>query len=148
MASDAPEGGCGQWRELALEYLPCCRELVEAAKDHINLWYSFLELLSEAGMDESRKAEVESIYKYAWWCVAESGNEWLAAEVETFFYEDLAWFTDFRDQLPRHIEPWQFQRLEPHFHYRYLDDAEFAEFRSHYYDERARMNEHNKRADR
>jgi hypothetical protein len=138
MVSDKDETGCVHWRELALWHLPSFREVIESANKHVELWESFKVLLGEAETSESRKADVESIYSYAWWCVAESGDKWLAAEVETYFYEDLPVYDVFEAQVAKHIEPWQFERLEREFRYR-LSDDEFAKFRSRYYEERERM---------
>jgi hypothetical protein len=103
MASDIDEPGGVRWRELASQHLPCFREIIASASSHGDLWQSFKEFLSEAGTSESRKAEVESLFRYAWWCFAESGDEWLAAWVKGYFYEDLAWFTDLSCQVPRYV---------------------------------------------
>jgi len=63
-----------RWRDLAIQRLPDLREIVLAAGSHADLWWSFKEILSEAGVSESRRAEAESIYEYAWWCVAGQVN--------------------------------------------------------------------------
>lgn len=120
------------WRELAIEHLPSLREVILAATSHIDLWKSLLERLSEAGTDESRKTEVEAIYEYAWWCVAISGDNDLAVEVGTFFYEDLSFYTDYREQAPLFITPSQFQQLDSYFRYRPTDE-EYANFRSRFF---------------
>ena len=72
------------WRELAIEHLPGLRQVVVAASSHVDLWWSLKEFLAEAGPGQSQTAEVASIYDYAWWCVANSEEEELAGEVETF----------------------------------------------------------------
>lgn len=138
MASGTNETGCVRWRELALQHLSCCREIIDAATSHVDLWWSLKALLCEWGTTESRKTEMESIYRYAWWCVAGSGNKRLASEVKTYFYEDLSVYWTLEPQVVRYIEPWQFERLESAFRYR-LSDDKFAAFRSRYYDERERM---------
>jgi hypothetical protein len=113
------------WRELALKHLPDLREVILAATSHLDLWRSLLELLSDAGTTESRKMEIQSIYEYAWWCIAVSGNEDFAAEVGTYFYEDLSAYSDFKKQVPPFVAPEQFKYLERYFRYR-LTDKEFA----------------------
>jgi hypothetical protein len=115
------------WRELAIEHLPRFRDVILAATSHIDLWKSLLDILSEAGTDESRRPETEAIYEYAWWCVALSGDVGLAAEVGTHFYEDLSFYSDFDRQVPLFITPSQFEKLEPFFRYR-LTDEEFVDF--------------------
>lgn len=121
-----------RWRDLAIHRLPDLREAIAAARSHADLWWSLKELLAEAGVSESRRAEAESIYGYAWWCVADSCDPDLAAEVEAYFYEDLPVYPDFHEQVPLFISPMQFERLERAFAYR-LSADEFAEFRSHFY---------------
>ena len=99
------------------------------------MWQLFKERLSENGVDEARIADTASIYNYAWWCVTDSEDPDIIAEVETFFYEDLPVYFDFEEQLPRFISLTQFDRLEPSFKYR-LSDDEYAVFRSRYLDKR------------
>lgn len=126
-----------RWRDLAIQHLPNLRETALAATSHVDLWQLFKELLAEAGISESRRAEAESIYKYAWWCIAGSHDPDLAAAVETFFYEDLPYYSDFEEQVPMFIAPMQFKRLERSFANR-LTEEEFADFRSRYYTKRAK----------
>jgi hypothetical protein len=119
------------WRELAIQHLPNLREVILAAESHVDLWQCFKELLAEAGVSESRRQEAESIYSYAWWCLAESGDQELSVAVETYFYEDLPVYSDFEEQIPVFIKPSQFQRMERAFAYR-LSDEEFEDFRSRF----------------
>jgi hypothetical protein len=128
------------WRELAIQHLPQLRETICTATSHVDLWQRFKELLAEAGVGESRRAEVASVYDYAWWCVAISGDEDLAAEVGTYFYEDLPVFEEFDEQMPLFVSPSQFQRLESYFRY-CLNDGEFADFRSRYIGKRTTRSE-------
>ena len=125
-----------RWRELAIQHLPILRETIIAASSHVDLWQLLIERLSDAGVSESRRAEVKSIYDYAWWCVAASDDEDMAAGVGTFFYGDLPVYTDFEDQIPLYITPAQFPRLEPSFRYR-MNEGEYADFRSRYDAKRA-----------
>ena len=128
-----------RWRELALHHLPWCRETIASASSHVDMWWSFKELVSTIGTPESpTRVEAESLFNYAWWCVADSGDEGLAVAVETFFYEDLAFHDDLKPHVPVFITPRQFERLEHSFRYM-LDDDEFAAFRSRYYAEREKM---------
>ena len=120
-----------RWRELAMEHLGSLQEIILAAKSHVDLWQSLKEFLSEAGTTESQRANIQSIYDYAWWCVAISGDDDLAVEVGTYFYEDLAYFSDFEEQVPLFITPSQFERLETHFRY-LLSDEEYATFRTRF----------------
>jgi hypothetical protein len=126
-----------QWRELAIEHLPTLRNVILAAGSHVDLWWAFKERLAEARTTECRKAEVGSIYGYAWWCVANSGDGDLATEVETYFYEDLPVYTDFKEQIPLFINPSQFLRLESCWRHR-LTDEEYSDFRSRYFAQRPR----------
>jgi hypothetical protein len=119
------------WRELAIEHLPNLQEVILSATSHVDLWQLFKELLSEAGIGESRRAEVQSIYDYAWWCVAIWGNQDMATEVGTYFYEDLPCFSDFDEQMHLFITLSQFQQLEPFFRYR-LNEGEYTDFRSRF----------------
>ncbi len=61
-----------------------------------------------------------------------SGNEDLAAEVGTYFYEDLPVYSDFDEQVPLFVTPSQFERLEKYFRYRPTDE-EYATFRSRFF---------------
>jgi hypothetical protein len=124
-----------RWRDLAIQHLPNLREVVLAAESHVDLWWSFKAIVAEAGVSDSRRAEVQSIYGYAWWCIAESNEPDLVTEVETYFYEDLSVYSDFEEQVPLFVTPVQFERLERSFAYR-LTEEEFAEFRSRYYTKR------------
>lgn len=126
-----------RWRELAMQHLPDLREVIRAARSHVDLWQMFKERLAEAGISESHRADVESIYKYAWWCIAESNDADLPTEVESYFYEDLPVYSDFEEQVPLFITPLQFERLERSFAYR-LTEEEYADFRSRYLATRAR----------
>jgi hypothetical protein len=121
-----------RWRDLAIQHLPGQREIIAAARSHADLWWSFKELLARTGVSESRKAEAESIYSYAWWCIADSDDPDLGAEVETYFYEDLPVYPDFQEQVPLFISPMQFERLQRAFAYR-LSEEELDEFRLHFY---------------
>jgi hypothetical protein len=133
--SDNGETMCG-WRELAVQHLPKLRELILIARSHIDMWQSLKELLSDAGVSEHRKDEVESVYDYAWWCVANSGDKFLATEVATYFYEDLV-FTDFNEQMPLYINISQFEQLEPSFRYLFgLDSEGYERFRAQYFTKR------------
>jgi hypothetical protein len=121
----------GIWRELAMEHLPDFRDVILAATSHVDFWWSIKELLSDAGTSEAQRTKVQSIYDYAWWCVALSGNEDLATEVGTYFYEDLSVFSDFGGQVPKFVTLSQFERLEQFFRY-CLSDDEYAIFRSRF----------------
>ena len=122
------------WRQLALEHVPACSAIIAMASHHSNLWQRFMELLATAGTDAARMADAEAIFNYAWWCVAESGNQRLAGEVEAYFYEDVAEYSNLNVFVPLYIAPWQFERLEEPFRY-LLTDAEFDAFRRNYYAE-------------
>jgi len=117
------------WRELALAHLPDLRDLILSAESHVDLWQLLQEFLSEAGVDELRRAEVKAIYEYPWWCVAMSGNDDLAAEVGTYFYENLPFYSDFEEQAPLFISMSQFPRLDSYFRYR-VNDREYEDFRA------------------
>ncbi len=122
-----------RWRDLAMQHLPQLENVIAEAQSHVDLWQLFKERLSENGVDEAQIADTSSIYTYAWWCVTDSEDADIVAEVETYFYEDLPVYSDFEEQLPRFISPTQFEKLESSFKYR-LSDDEYATFRSRYMD--------------
>jgi hypothetical protein len=136
-------GTTRHWRELAIEHMPELREVILAADSHIDLWWSFKGLLDEAailpepGVDESK---VKSIYDYAWWCFACSGDPDLVEEVGTYFYEDLPYYSSYEDQVPLFIDELQFDRLESRFRYR-LSVKEFSEWRLRYMRRRESLKE-------
>ena len=123
-----------RWRDLALEHLPACAGIIAGAAGHSNLWQRLMEYLVDAAPDESRRAELAPVFAYAWWCVTQAEDDYLVAEVECFFYEDLAYYTNLNILIPVYIAPGQFKRLEKAFSYLY-DDEEFAAFCSWYYEQ-------------
>jgi hypothetical protein len=127
------EGSRSVWRELAIEHLPDLKEAILGATSHVDLWHLFKVHLADGGISESQRTEVQSIYDYAWWCFALSGNEDLAAEVSVYFYEDLPAYSAFEQQVPLFITTTQFERLEQYFRYR-LTEEEYALFRTRFYE--------------
>lgn len=123
------------WRELAIRHLPHITADIKTAESHVDLWQVFKEKVSKSEGEETSRETVESIFGYAWWCFSESTSPILAAEVATFFYEDLPMYSDFENQIPRFITLSQFARLEPIFQSR-LTVEQYAEFRSSYFKKR------------
>jgi hypothetical protein len=129
---------CELWRELALQHLHGDRAIITSASSHADLWWCFKELLCDAGSGRPVDKGIEAIFRYAWWCVNDSGDEQLVAEVQTYFYEDLPVYDELAAQVPLYITPQQFERLEPVFRYR-LTENEYAEFRCRYCTDRERI---------
>jgi len=124
--------GCQTWREVAHADLPELSTVITEASSHLDMWWALMDIVGEASTTGPPSATVESIFGYAWWCVAESDDEWLAAEVRTFFYENLPEYCDLEVQVPRYVTPWQFERLARAFRY-HLGGAEYAEFSRRYH---------------
>jgi hypothetical protein len=106
---------CELWRELALQHLHGYRAIITSASSHADLWWCFKELLCDAGRGGPVDEGIESVFRYAWWCVNDSGDEQLVAEVQTSFYEDLPVYDELAAQVPLYITPQQLERLEPVF---------------------------------
>jgi hypothetical protein len=137
---------CDRWRELALHHLPQLREIIDSASSHVDLWWSFKELVSQAGASEPRSADLESICNYAWWCITQSGDEQFVSDVEAYFYEDFPVYSNLERLVSIYIAPSQFERLESCFRFR-LEEHEFTAFRHRYYQDRERMKKTTEAAD-
>ncbi len=122
-----------RWQRRALEHLPDRRATVLRAESHVDLWQLLKEDVAEGGHDPLGRTEIADMFRYAWWCVTESGDPDLRVEVETFFYEDLPVYSDLEEQLPAYLTPSQFEYLERVFAAR-LTEEEFESFRLRYSD--------------
>lgn len=123
-----------QWQQLALEHLPQSREVVLQAESHVDLWQLLKEVVAEEESTPQRRTEIEAIFRYAWWCVHESGDADLRSEVEAFFYEDLPVYSDLQEKVSAFVTPSQFSQLESAFATR-LEEDEFQRFRSDYFNQ-------------
>ncbi len=126
------EPNLARWQQLALEHLPKRQATILDAENHADLWQLLKELVATGGHNLAQTAQIEDIFRYAWWCVIESGDPDLRIEVETCFYEDLPVYSDLEERIPEFVTVSQFERLESVMSAR-LTDEEFESFRSRFF---------------
>ena len=119
------------WRELAVQHLPELREVILAARSHVEPLAVVQGTFGGGGDQPIPQGGGRITVQLRVVVRCRFRRPDLSKEVETFFYEDLPVYSDFEEQIPLFITPQQFERLKSVFAYR-LTEEEYADFRSRY----------------
>jgi hypothetical protein len=113
------------WRRQALEQLPECRPIVEAAKNPMAMW---IELLGEC--EDAYKTQNEDLirrfYEFAHWCWKSPSDD-VRTAVACAFYEHLPTTQVLKRDMPRRFGRAAFSELREVFRY-HLSPDEAAAF--------------------
>ena len=118
------------WRRQALEKLPECRRVIEAADNSMALW---IELLGEC-QDAYRKQDeglIRRFYEFARWCW-QSPSADVRTAVACAFYEHLPTTPELRRDMPRRFGRAAFTELREVFRY-HLSPDEAAAFEREFF---------------
>lgn len=110
------------WRREALQRLPECRQVIEAAENPMALW---IELHGECQEACKRPDEdlIRRFYDYAWWCWQSRIDDVVNA-VACAFYEHLPTTPVMRQDMPRRFGRAAFKELRDVFcHHLSPDEA-------------------------
>lgn len=112
------------WRRQALEQLPECRRIAEAAKNPMALW---IELLSACQDAYTRQDEdlIRRFYEFARWCWKSPSDD-VRTAVACAFYEHLPTTPAMRRDMPRRFGRSAFTELRDVFRYHLATDEAAA----------------------
>ncbi|SRR5260370_39602282 len=110
------------WRKIAIEKLPQHRGLIDRSQSVGMLWVDLWLIFVDAHQPPLDEATIKSVYEFASWCMAKSGNADIETSTICHFYEDLPTEPFVRRELSKHMTRQDFLGMIEVFKYHLSSD--------------------------